>query len=191
MAIGNHSKRLQDLIDQLGPYQQGQQGQLAGQGQQDPFGQYWSSAGTLDPAQILKILQGYTTGLSGEEQKELEELKLHYQNELKEAKLAIFKKLSSDFRQQIINSFLWKETVEEMNKTKLDKNPRQGELENKESLSRGYGGQTLGSYQSAFSPEFKIDLTPAMPDGITLDELKQAHTVACIEEELLDVKTET
>lgn len=188
------ARTLQDMLnDMFYAPQQAQQQQLghgqssAGNSSQLGNLPHWISSGTtLDPADILKILSGYTQGFTAEEKKEYDELKAQYEADVKAAKLNVFKKLPSELRQHVINSFMWKDTVAEINKTVADKGARLAELENKESLSRGYGGATLGNYSSSFNSEFKLDLQPALPEGITIEELKQAHTEACIEEELLD-----
>lgn len=178
---------LNDMMNQgLKPQQQQQLGQ--GQGQLGNL-PYWTTTGTqLDPAQILKILQGYTGGLTADEQKEFSELKKQHEADIKTAKLSVFKKLASELRQYVINSYEWKSSVHEINQTKAEKSERLRELENKESLTRGYGGASLGSYHAGFSPEYKLNLELELPEGLTIEDLKQAHMEACLEEEMLNVQ---
>lgn len=186
-------KSYQDLLDDMfgSMFDPSKQGQLGSQ-QSGGGLTIGSSGGTvLTPAQLSQMLQGLgslsSTGLTQKEKEELENLKQQYSAELKAAKLAIFKKLASELRQYVINSFIWKDALKEMGETTVEKSNRLSELELKESLYGPYSGKAVHHTQG-----FPWTLTDTLgnviqlPEGITIEDLKQAHLEACLEEEVLD-----
>lgn len=174
----------QILDDMMQPYLGGSQQQQLGQPQQGGLTVGTSTGPTLTPSQLSQMLQGLSS-ISAQEKQELEQLRQQNKLETKTLRLVIFKKLPSDLRQYVINSFMWKESVGEMNNTVADKSERQKELENKESFSMfGQGVHTSSGSSFFISPEWITGVT--LPEGITIEDLKQAHLQACLEEEVFN-----
>lgn len=158
--------------------------------------------GVLTQQQISQMLQNYAIGLSPEEQKELEQLQTEYAAEIKACKLAIFKKLPTELRQFVVNALSWRECTQEINGVIIDKSERLKELENKNSYKHMFGGPSVGpSYGMPINNNWygaPVDASMAdslsrfisIPDGITAEELKQAHVEATLEEEILNGKKE-
>lgn len=180
----------QILDDMMQPYLGNPQQQLGPQQGQGGLTIGTSSGGILTPSQLTQMLQGLSAGISQQEKQELENLRQQNKLETKTLRLMIFKKLPGDLRQYVINSFIWKESVGEMNKTVADKTERQKELENKESLSNMFGQGVHISSGSSFSIDPQWITGVALPEGITIEDLKQAHVEACLEEEVLDGEQE-
>jgi len=146
---------------------------------------YPSNTVTATDLEQLRKMLGLEDPLTAEEKQELENLKSQYANDLKVTKLNIFKKQSSQLRQYVINSFLWQETVNLMNSAKPSQSVRINELENKTSTPFPFlsgSGNTLFTQDSTgFIPYSHLP----MPNGISIEELQQAHVEATIEEEML------
>jgi hypothetical protein len=167
-----------------------------------------SSGSVMTGAQIQQILQGFTLGLTAEEQKELDLLQIEHQNELKAAKIAEFKKIPNELRQFIINYFTWQNALEAVDNVPIEKNDRLIELERKNvTLNGSISGQSLtfqGAYPtwtSSISPQSIFQHYPLsgideplkiadMPEGLTIEDLMNAHAEQCLEEEMLDEKSE-
>lgn len=191
MGYGSsHSKRLQDLIDQLTSQQLPPGQQQAALGPAQSFWPHSSNGSILDPVEILKILENYKLGLNEAELKELEQLKAQHEFDVKAAKLNVFKKLAPELRQYVINSFIWKDAVSEMSATSLEKSPRQIELENKD-----FGRTVKQQGFNGSFPSFKVDpswgVGAVLPEGITIKDLQASHTEACLEEELFNGQSES
>ncbi len=175
----------QILDDMMQPYLGGSQQQQLGQPQQGGLTVGTSTGPILTPSQLSQMLQGLSS-ISAQEKQELEQLRQQNKLETKTLRLVIFKKLPSDLRQYVINSFIWKESVSEMSNTQAEKSERQKELENKESLSNMFGQGVHISSGSSFSLDPSWIAGVALPEGITIEDLKKAHIEACLEEEVLD-----
>jgi len=115
--------------------------------------------------------------LSQEENDELNALTEQYEVDLKNAKIAEFKKLPSDIRQFIINSIIWTGAQYKINNLSVNKYQRQIELESKSFRS--------GIYTSSYAPMYNN-----LPTGILNEELKQAHIDVSLEEQILEKKDE-
>lgn len=149
--------------------------------------------GGLSAQQVQGILTTFST-LSPEEKAELENLKKEYEISVKVAKLDEFKKLPTELRQFIINVISWKEAKEKIEAAHPDKPDRLKELENKENNSNlmtqfGHSinigqNQWYSSHTSSVNLDF-MELLP-IPEGVTAEELKEAHVEATLEEEMLD-----
>ncbi len=154
--------------------------------------------GVLTQQQISQMLQNYAIGLSPEEQKELEQLQTEYAAEIKACKLAIFKKLPAELRQFVVNALYWRECTQEINGVVVDKSERLKELENKNSYKHMFGGPSYGMrinnnwYGGGVDQSMMDSLSRfiGIPEGITAEELKQAHVETTLEEEILNGKKE-
>lgn len=176
---------LQELIDSL----QNSNGAASGQtittpsgGTQLPSGwlQAGSAGGMLTQQQISTLLGAFTQSLTATETQELEQLKKERELAIKAAKLAIFKKLDSTLRQTVINLMAWTDSCKEMDTVTVDKPARLVELEQKEQFGRIFI-QPMNHSKYTF-PAW----VPQLPEGVTIDDLRQAHIEASLEEELLN-----
>lgn len=185
--IGNPT--LQELIDALSGNQN--QNQFPGV-PTIPGGTIATTGTSLTTQQIQTLLQGLSTGITKEEKEELERLRLENKADTKKAKIDVFKRLPADFRQHIINMYIWHEVFVEMNSTKTPKSQRQIDLENKENFGTlGPGISTYLGGQLSVSIHDSLDFIPYpahLPESITLDDLKQAHLDASMEEEILKLE---
>lgn len=146
--------------------------------------------GSLSATQLGSLLAGYGTPLTPEEKVEYDELKKEHEFKLKLAKLDIFKQLPADIRQLVINSHLWQACCNDMNSTVVDKDPKLEELELRDNSGKLYTSSGSGNvWISSGTSIFGNYYTPTLPTGITVDDLKQAHMEATLEEQVLDGET--
>ena len=142
-------------------------------------------AGQLTTSQIMTTIQGFM-GLTPEEAKELENLNKEQTIENKTLKLSEFKNMPPELRQFVINASFWTDMVKKINETKAPQSDRQKELIQKESISKMFSGslsvQAVG-YMNVFA-------TLPLPEGLTVDDLRQAHLEQTLEEEMLNGKEE-
>lgn len=167
------------------------------QQQLGPYPQAGAAASALTAsslhAQITAML-GMTLDLTKEEEAELEDLKVQYEHALKRSKLDTFKKLDPELRQFVVNCLNWQEATQNMKATPVVKSARQVELENKDINRRTYGQPTsrFGASSSAMTLDGLMQQLIRgwiqMPEGVTADDLKQAHMEATLEEEMLNVQ---
>lgn len=171
-----------------------QQSTLTGSGQLIP-GLYPTPPGLLSSSQVQQALASFIQGLSKEEQNELEQLRKDHANQVKAAKLGIFKKLPGEIRQLVVNAYEWKICFDNMNATTVIKDPRLAELERKDEnaqifktahtghshgVPRGMATQPFYSSGLFFGSNFDL------PEGLSLEDLKLAHMEASLEEEMLN-----
>jgi hypothetical protein len=117
---------------------------------------------------------------SKEEENELASLEIEHKKSIKIEKLNIFKKLSSENRQFVINNIIWNETLSRMNSVALEPSERLKSLRNR-TLSTD--AVTLNYAHSVNKINFAQSL---LPDDMEFEDLKQAHLEASLEEEMLD-----
>lgn len=117
--------------------------------------------------------------LTQQEKDELAALKEQHHMETKAIKIQKFRELHPELRQMIIGMMVWQDKKEEISGTQAEKSTRLQELEMKEQL----GKFNMSSY---FQPYNGFHVTPVVPpDGLTKEDLMEAHTTATFEEELL------
>lgn len=143
---------------------------------------------TSDYEKMLRdLLSIYVPPISKEEGEELERLKVEYEADNKLAKLKAFKALSSELRQFVINSHEWESARTSINNTEAEKSERYKELLAKRTTGLGgpyHSGVTVGMDPSSM---FYPSIGPvALPNGISLQDLKNAHIEASLEEEVLN-----
>jgi hypothetical protein len=120
--------------------------------------------------------------LTAEEQKELDLLREETKASSKVFKLNIFRELHPDMRQMVIAMITWQQYRDSISSAKTV-STRQQELEMKASMASGglYNG-----YNYNVSNTATICWSGSLiPDGLTREDLIEAHTSACLEEELL------
>lgn len=193
-------EELQEMLDQLSPHQpqlqpmpgyppgmlQPQQlppglgGIHVGQGQVISPGML----GGMSQSQLQQILSTFMIGLTEDEKKEHAQLQAEWENERKNAKLNEFKKLPTELRQFVINAFTWSDHVKKINETTVPKSARLEELTTKDNTGRLH---TQGSWTTHTTAGFmNIFANLPLPDGVKLEELANAHSEQCIEEEILN-----
>ncbi len=127
--------------------------------------------------------------LTKEEQVELDELRTQHVLDIRLAKIAGFKKLPAELRQFVVNMLTWNEEVDRLEAVSADKSQRQIELEQKESnngfLTIQNGTAWLGN-NAVTNATIRIPDDFRVPDGLTVDELKQAHMESTLEEQMLE-----
>lgn len=131
--------------------------------------------------------------LTPEEEVELKDLEVEHRIATKKAKLDHFKQMPREFRQSIINVLIWEEAVEEINAINPLVPERMRQLQSTKQLHGGYYGSGLGSTfgpglghhssSSMWPPSF-VKTKTMLPEGITKEELMEAHMDASLEEEL-------
>jgi|SRR5581483_639643 len=130
--------------------------------------------------------------MTPEEAAKLKELREERTRETKRLKLEHFKKLPGEFRQNIINSFLWEKEVNDMNAIQAPLSEEEQKLAAREGVQ---GWNPLGGLSSGLSFHgglgsasswIQMGSTPKLPDGITSEDLIKAHTEATAEEQFLD-----
>ncbi len=139
-------------------------------------------------SQIAQALSSLSVGLTKEEEKQLEELRKEHALLAKKAKLGVFKTMVSSIRQQVINAYEWKLCFDNMNSTTVIKDPKLVELEKKEEMGKMFSTQAVYKKQSREDTWFSGLLFgpgASLPEGISLEDLKQAHMEASLEEEML------
>lgn len=139
----------------------------------------------MTPSNIQQRLASMPISLTKEEQAELETLQKEHNIKVKQAKLNIFKALHADMRQYVINVHEWQTYCNNMNKATIDKDPRLVELNKIDSngklLFHAGNSTTYGYYNNDLTAHIHLPL----PEGISLEDLKQAHMEASLEEEML------
>jgi hypothetical protein len=188
MSIWTRTGGSLGISDQLAK----QQGSAADSTQQlgNPF---WSSGSTITTTDYAKMMEDflkiYGAPLTNEESKELEKLEAEFKIEIKNAKLKVFKSLSPELRQFAINSHEWERARLDIDGADANRSDRHNELLKKRSNGLGGGfpysglsGSTLDS--SMFYPPQSAPVQ--LPSDITIDELKEAHIEASLEEEVLN-----
>ena len=142
-----------------------------------------------DLDQLRKML-GLKDPLTVEETQELKDIKEQHAIDLKTLKINMFKKQSSELRQHVINSFLWQETVNEINIASIPNSDRVNELEAKsKNQSYPYSTNAIGNLSINIQDStgfIRFGAQATLPDGITIQELRQAHLEATLEEEILN-----
>ncbi len=141
-------------------------------------------------SQIAQALQGLTLGLSKEEQDQLQELRKEHATATKLVKVNIFKKLPSSIRQQVIDAYEWKIAFETMNASTATKDQKLIDLERKEEMHSmlvhsGLGYKRQQAFDPTAYPGILFTHNQGLPNGLTLEDLKQAHMEASLEEEML------
>ena len=155
-----------------------------------------AGAGSIGGAGILTTTT-LPTQLTQAEQQELETLRADFKNEVKKARLDIFKGLPSAIRQSTIDAFEWENCRQTMNSIAGTMGQRLQELTNKEQLSTllsGFSHSSLSHYLGQSSWHYSegnahIAFAPTLPDGITLEDLKIAHVEATMEESIQNEPT--
>lgn len=123
--------------------------------------------------------------LSTEERKELDDLTKQYEADVKVLRLEEFKKAPTHLRQMVIDSHDWQEVVNKIdNITIQPQADRLTELRAKD-LSNSQWLQPLNmlTYPNPFQAQYGSPLQ--LPAGLTLQELEDAHSERCLEEEML------
>lgn len=195
-------QQIQDLVDALnntsnGPYATttaGNPNALVGQGQQTAGNTVYigNGSGQISQAQWGTLQQALAAfiGLNQAEQDEMKRLKEDHEIKSKGVKLAEFKKLHKDLRQFVINAFSWQESIEAINESGAEKDPRLVELETKDANSKMYTQGSTWSIGGAFDLSNYFAVMP-LPKGLTKDELKAAHVEATLEEEMLNEQNDS
>jgi hypothetical protein len=130
----------------------------------------------------VNTLGGFTVGLTQDEQKEFESLKKDWEIEKKVARIAEFKKIASEMRQFVINALMWYEQVQTINDAQAPQSARLQELINKEAAGKMY---TLNGGNIATWTNGPYQMLP-LPEGLTVEDLKNAHIEQTLEEEMLN-----
>lgn len=122
--------------------------------------------------------------LSNDEINELQSLKEDYEKTRKTASLDEFKKLDPSMRQQVINIILWQDFCDKVNNLTISKPERLIELERRDI----FRFNASSNYLSNIMPrdDYRtIAISPiSLPNNISIDDLKQAHLDASLEEEI-------
>lgn len=137
-------------------------------------GNFWMQTGTSGASLSIG------GGLSKEEREELNALKEYREEELKSKKIAEFKKLPAELRQFITNALTWKKESDRIGQLNLNKLAREIELETKE-VSGGNLSWANGTITMASS-----FYDPTTPDGLSFEDIEQAHIDATLEEQVLN-----
>jgi hypothetical protein len=136
---------------------------------------------TLSPQQLSSILSGGLLGISIEEREELAKLKIQYEEERKLVKLTEFKKLPNELRQFVLNAFAWQAAVQTINNADVGRSERLRELIGKENMGKIWSTQAQGFNFPSIS-------SIALPEGLSLEDIKRAHLEQSLEEELFNGK---
>ncbi len=124
--------------------------------------------------------------LTVEEETRLQDLKIEHEAKIKDAKINVFKKYPPEMRQFAINAILWKEFTTQIEAVSVPKSEDLKKLEYRSRhtmLSMG----TVNVSGSFFSTGYaSINYQFNCPEGLTSDDLKQAHLEATLEENILD-----
>lgn len=122
--------------------------------------------------------------LTSQEVKELEDLENAHKEAHKIEKLNTFKKMPSETRQFVINMILFGEAVSAIKTAPPpEQSERLKELQLKKSYSGGYYYGQLNV--SPYITTMNLDISVFLPDGITAEDLKNAHVEASLEEQML------
>lgn len=180
---------LDDLKKQLGSQQQSSGTSLL---PAQP-GTYQVSAYLQSPfttqQELQDLLRQFSiSGLTADEKVEFDKLTEEFKAEVKISKIATFKKLPTELRQFVVNFFAWQESINVINTTTVDKSERLKELEQKNEAGKLFS-QQLGQYMGSTYTTTGLNnilFQIGLPDGLTIEELKQAHIEASMEEEMLN-----
>lgn len=128
--------------------------------------------------------------LSQAEELELAHLEAENLVNVKAAKLNQFKSLPKEFRQTVINLISWDEERKKINETLAPGSDRLLSLRarkvNNGSFFGGLHHHTSFGHGSGHWPPEGLQFTPVLlPEGITREELVQAHLDASLDEELV------
>jgi hypothetical protein len=146
----------------------------------------WSTPAIGGAGGSSMIVQTLSYLLSKEEEEELKLLEEEYVAATKIAKINKFKELHPEMRQMIIAHLIWQDQREIISKTEADKSDRLVELKQKQVMSRSYG--ITGQCTNINNP---IYTTIALPEGLSKEDMIEAHTAATMEEELLKDETQS
>ena len=126
--------------------------------------------------------------ISPEETKELEELDRQYKEDVKNVKLQAFRELPSALRQHVINQLVWYKMAQEISHKTATKSQRHIDLEGKKLPFQMAGLSTyIGSVQSTMWGNIpNTSVPPVMIEGLSADDLIQAHNDATLEESISD-----
>lgn len=119
--------------------------------------------------------------LTKEEEDELTLLEEQFRIENKTAKIEEFKKVEPSLRQQIINYFLWEESVNTINAISTTKSSRLIELQARKNGIFSQNGSTVSWYNYA-----TYNLVPRLPSDMSIEDLKVAHIEASMEEQVIN-----
>jgi hypothetical protein len=122
--------------------------------------------------------------LTQEEQAKLAQLKQEQQLETKALKKQKFRETHPHLREMIIALLAWQQICQEISSTEAPKSQEQINLENKEINSKSFSLMGM-PVTAGWNGQFPL-VTP--PEGLTADDLKEAHADAAFEEEILDTK---
>ena len=169
----------------------------------DPYANIFNNGygASLTPAQLQQMLSSMTIGLTSEEKEELDRLTIEHGHEIKKQKLNAFKKINPALRQFVINAITWRESLTEINSVHVDKSQRLQELEQKRQQHNWYTSAGGSFHQqsgksSLWTPSFDPSHMDGMlrmvgiPEGITIQDLMEAHVEATLEEEMLNGEEE-
>lgn len=186
-SLGNTAQGASQQIGQAGQaLTSNGQGQLAWGGGGGAGGA--GGLANLTYGQMHQMISTMIIGLTKEEQAEYEQLKNEYAIKLKQAKLNIFKAICSEMRQTVINGYEWRACFANMNNATIEKDPRFDDLERKDNngkifMTNASGSVTKTGWYDQSNNGFFVNMP--LPEGLTLEDLKQAHMEASLEEEML------
>lgn len=188
---------LEDALEELQKQSAGFGSQGPGLGSQGPGlglpGLTVPPTPLLTPQQLSQILTAASMGLTPDEKVEFDKLTEEHKVNVKVAKISAFKKLHTDLRQFVINFFSWQEAVATINQTQVEAPERLKELQLKEQHGKLFTqglGQYIGGHSYHISADGLMSFSTqlALPEGVTVEDLRQAHIEATLEEEMLDEK---
>lgn len=193
----NHPKSLQDGLNEISKQIDEYQKQIASSGVVTTTGitVCGHTHHTTIPGLSQQIFGGLQlpAPLTSAEEEELKELEHQQAWSTKMAKLAVFKALPREYRQSIINVLLWEEAVQEINRTSNPESDRLRELKLKQSFSplspflgsgHTFHPPSMGGRPMWPPASFGMPTQTMLPEGITKDDLMQAHLDASLEEEI-------
>lgn len=156
--------------------------------------QLTTGTGTITVSQITTLLGQFMQPLTQAEQAELTQLTADFEIAKKTAKLDEFKKLPTELRQYVINSTLWAEAVQNIDTTNPEESERLKELKIKQTNGGlltagawgGAGGSSGGFRISTAAHRTRLKKSTVLPEGLSAEDLKAAHSEQCLEEEMLN-----
>ena len=133
--------------------------------------------------------------ITREELDKLATLKEQRVADTKKFKLEHFKKLPANFRQHVINDFLWEKEIENINNVAAIQTEEEKVLESKKGLW-GTGGVVfppqfggIGNILTGIDYSVGIRTAPKLPIDITVEELIKAHNEATVEESFTNTES--
>lgn len=127
--------------------------------------------------------------LSTDEVKRLEELKQEHQVKIKQAKVDIFKKHPPDMRQFVINVISWRDLAKQVEAVSIDTPQELKDLEQRHEYGKLFTASGRGfqyHIRDNTASIYDILISLGSFDGLTFEDLKQAHLEATMEEEMLN-----